>query len=75
MVLTILAIHIMILAMHNTGRATGVVNQVRVRLWVAVYSDGKARQGWVWLWILRCTQGCYAVIGDLRGGNLGILVS
>jgi hypothetical protein len=33
-----------------------------------VYSVGKAGQGWVWLWILRGTQGHCTVIGDLEEG-------
>jgi hypothetical protein len=68
MALAILAVHIVILMMCDTGWATGMAGWAQVRLWVAVHSAGKAGQGRMWLQTLRGTQGRYVTIGDLGEG-------
>jgi hypothetical protein len=72
MVLTILVVHIMILVIHNTGWVTSTAGQAQAKLQAMVYSAGEAGQGLVWLWILRGTQGYYAVI-EGEFGEFGII--
>jgi len=68
MALVILVVHITILAIRDTRRATGVAGWAQVRLWAAVRSAGETGRGQVWLQMLRGTQGCCAAIGDLGEG-------
>jgi hypothetical protein len=44
MAFAILAVHITILVMCDTGRVTGVAGWAQVRFWAAVYNAGKAGQ-------------------------------
>jgi hypothetical protein len=63
--IAILVVCIAILAMYDTGRATGAAGQAQVRLWVVVRSAGEAGQGPVWLVTLWGAPSCCVAIGDL----------
>jgi hypothetical protein len=74
MALAILAVRIAILAMRDTGRATGAAGRARVRLWAVVRGAGEAGRGPVRLATLWGAPSRCVAIGDLgrQFGDFGV---